>query len=195
MNYWQTHEPSLANVLTHKKCIEMNEGMSHLPVHLGLTLIYFYTSKEVGDRATLAKIQQAKEDDPLYHSMGEKECKDAIDDLIAYQWGVEFQCLCYQQGSCQGHIFQNGKDWVRGKITLCVIHWVFSLTNLTVQDSPFMYWHWVLCHSYVAQCWWHDWSFVAWIWGCCYFLHQYPWDKHMGYLEIIWAIVLLQKIW
>jgi hypothetical protein len=100
-NYRQTREPSLANALTHKKGIEMNEGMSHLPVHLGLSLIYLRTGKEVGNRATLAEIQQAKEDDPLYHSMGEKERKDAIDDLIAYRRGKSSNARVTNKGAAR----------------------------------------------------------------------------------------------
>jgi hypothetical protein len=40
-----------------------------------------YTSRGVGDRATLAEIQQAKNDDPLYQDMDADECKEAIDEL------------------------------------------------------------------------------------------------------------------
>lgn len=39
----------------------------------------------VGDRATLAEIRQAKDNDPTYQNMSSQDRKEAVDDLIAYR--------------------------------------------------------------------------------------------------------------
>ena len=41
--------------------------------------------RDIGDKATLAEIQQAKEDDPAYRSMSSQDHKEAIDNLITYR--------------------------------------------------------------------------------------------------------------
>jgi hypothetical protein len=46
-----------------------------------------HTGKAVGDRATLSKIQQAKNNDTFYQDMDPDKCKEAIDELLAFREG------------------------------------------------------------------------------------------------------------
>ena len=43
------------------------------------------TDREIGNKANLAEIQQAKEDDPSFQNLTKEERKEAIDQLILYQ--------------------------------------------------------------------------------------------------------------
>jgi hypothetical protein len=64
-NYRLSRAPTLSNALTHKKGVELNEGNT-CRLHLQLILMDLHAGRDVGDRATLAEIQQAKDDDPDY---------------------------------------------------------------------------------------------------------------------------------
>jgi len=50
-----------------------------------LTLMGLHAGKELGDRATLAEIQQAKDDDLLYQNLEKEESTAAINALVAHQ--------------------------------------------------------------------------------------------------------------
>jgi hypothetical protein len=43
-----------------------------------------YAGRDVGDRATLAEIQQAKENDPTYQNMSSQDHKEAVNNLIMH---------------------------------------------------------------------------------------------------------------
>ena len=54
-------------------------------VTLNTILIYVCTGQDVGNKATLAEIQQAKEDDPAYQNMSSQDRKEAVDELIMHR--------------------------------------------------------------------------------------------------------------
>ena len=63
----------------------MNEGMAHHHLNLILILIALHPGRELGERATLAEIREAKENNPLYQNITKAERKEAIDGLLAYR--------------------------------------------------------------------------------------------------------------
>jgi hypothetical protein len=64
-------------------------------------LIDSHTGREVGERATLAEIREAKDNDPLYQSMAEDECKEAIDGLLAYRKGKKSNARVTNRGAAR----------------------------------------------------------------------------------------------
>ena len=50
-----------------------------------INLTTFYTGKEVGNRAKLAEIQQAKDRDPAFQNLTEEERNTAMNQLLLYQ--------------------------------------------------------------------------------------------------------------
>jgi hypothetical protein len=60
-----------------------------------------HTGRDVGNRATLAEIQQAKENDPAYQNMSEQDHKEAIDGLIAYRVGKKSNAHVTSQGAAR----------------------------------------------------------------------------------------------
>jgi hypothetical protein len=43
------------------------------------------TGKDVGDRASLAEIQQAKDNDPSFQNLTKEERKEALDELVLHR--------------------------------------------------------------------------------------------------------------
>ena len=85
MNYRQTRGPSLSNALIHKKGVEMNDGMAYRLCLSFLLKFCLYTDRDAGNKATLAKIREAVDNDPAYRDMEEEDRKEAIDGLIAFR--------------------------------------------------------------------------------------------------------------
>lgn len=56
--------------------------VTKFPSHVLITL---FTGKDVGDRAALAEIQQAKAEDPSFHNLTKDERKEALNDLLLYR--------------------------------------------------------------------------------------------------------------
>jgi hypothetical protein len=100
-HYRQSRAPSLSNALIHKKGVEMNEGMAHHHRNLILILIALHPGREVGERATLAEIREAKENDPLYQDMTKAERKEAIDGLLAYREGKNTNARVTNKGAAR----------------------------------------------------------------------------------------------
>jgi hypothetical protein len=97
-NYRSSRGPLLSNALTHKKGMELNDGEAHR-LCIRLTLMDLCAGREVGDKATLSVIQQAKDDDPFYQNMDAEDKKKAIDELMAYRAGKSSNTRATNKGA------------------------------------------------------------------------------------------------
>jgi hypothetical protein len=135
-HYRQSRAPSLSNALIHKKGVEMNEGMAHHHLNLILILISLHPGREVGERATLAEIREAKENDPLYRDMTKTECKEVIDGLLAYREGKNSSARVTNKGAARDvyltmeRIEADVRDVLYNKSVVLLIHNAMQLQRL-----------------------------------------------------------------
>jgi hypothetical protein len=178
-NYRTTRAPSLTNALTHKKGMEMNEGMlSNTCRNHSNGLV---PRQRCWGQRTLAEIQQAKDDDPLYQDLGEEETKEAIDKLIVYRQEKKSNSRVTNKGAARDVFVTMEK--IEREVSRELRYQLFFLTSCDhhiAPDSSFTHWRGVLCHGYVAQCRRHDPAFVAQICRSRHFLCRWPKDKCMG---------------
>ena len=96
-----------------------------------------YAGQDVGDRATLMEIQQAKDNDPANQYMGEEDHKEAIDDLLAYHMRKSSNAHVTSKGVAQD--VSATMEKIEAKVRQCYHLSIFSLTQSLYSSPTFMY--------------------------------------------------------